>query len=452
MKVHFFGTRGSCPCSSDRYQRYGGNTSCVLVEVDGEPPLILDLGTGLRALGESLEPVLRESGRPLVATALLTHLHYDHILGLPFFSPLRVAGAVLDVYGPAQEEGTLKDVLARAVQPPFFPITMDDFHGDLRFHDMDGTDDLAFGGIKVKVRSVPHRGHTLGFRVEADGQAAGLRARPPGAARRADGRTRACWSCAIGADLVIHDAQYSDGEFAAKSDWGHSTDAYAVRVASESGAKRLALFHHDPAHTDGEVDGLLARARELAAPAGAPGRDRRRRGVHGRPVPGVSVTFDVADFKEAMGRFATGVTVVTALEEGVPVGFTCQSFVSLSLDPPLVALAPAKSSTSWPRIARAGSFCVNILADDQQAVCRGMAVSGGDKFAGIEWHGAAQGGAPVIDGCLAWVDCRVELIHDAGDHELVIGRVLDLGLAPGDPTAVLQECVRDPLRGRTRPR
>jgi flavin reductase (DIM6/NTAB) family NADH-FMN oxidoreductase RutF len=147
----------------------------------------------------------------------------------------------------------------------------------------------------------------------------------------------------------------------------------------------------------------------------------------------VSVTFDVADFKEAMGRFATGVTVVTALEEGVPVGFTCQSFVSLSLDPPLVALAPAKSSTSWPRIARAGSFCVNILADDQQAVCRGMAVSGGDKFAGIEWHGAARGGAPVIDGCLAWVDCRVELIHDAGDHELVIGRVLDLGLAPGAP-------------------
>ncbi len=267
MKVHFFGTRGSCPCSSDRYQRYGGNTSCVLVEVDGEPPLILDLGTGLRALGESLEPVLRESGRPLVATALLTHLHYDHILGLPFFSPLRVAGAVLDVYGPAQEEGTLKDVLARAVQPPFFPITMDDFHGDLRFHDMDGTDDLAFGGIKVKVRSVPHRGHTLGFRVEADGQAA---AYVPDHQAPLDGRTvdQGVLELCDSADLVIHDAQYSDGEFAAKSDWGHSTDAYAVRVASESGAKRLALFHHDPAHTDGEVDGLLARARELAAPLG----------------------------------------------------------------------------------------------------------------------------------------------------------------------------------------
>lgn len=145
------------------------------------------------------------------------------------------------------------------------------------------------------------------------------------------------------------------------------------------------------------------------------------------------MTFDTDVFKEAMGRFATGVTVVTALEDGVPVGFTCQSFVSLSLDPPLVALAPAKSSTSWPRIARAGTFCVNILADDQAGICRSMAVSGGDKFAGVAWHVAARGGAPVIEGSLAWVDCRLELIHDAGDHELVIGRVLDLGLGSGEP-------------------
>lgn len=134
-----------------------------------------------------------------------------------------------------------------------------------------------------------------------------------------------------------------------------------------------------------------------------------------------------------MGRFATGVTVVTALEEGSPVGFTCQSFVSLSLDPPLVALAPAKSSTSWPRIARAGSFCVNVLADDQAALCRTFAVSGADKFDGVAWHPAAVGGAPVIAGSLAWVDCRVELIHDAGDHELVVGRVIDLGVGQGSP-------------------
>lgn len=145
-----------------------------------------------------------------------------------------------------------------------------------------------------------------------------------------------------------------------------------------------------------------------------------------------AVTFDTAGFKEALGRFVTGVTVVTALEDGEPVGFTCQSFVSLSLDPPLVALAPAKSSTSWPRIAKAGSFCVNVLGDHQLEVCRKFAVSGGDKFDGVAWH-QAPGGAPIIGGSLAWVNCHLELIHDAGDHELVIGRVLDLGLGEGSP-------------------
>lgn len=145
------------------------------------------------------------------------------------------------------------------------------------------------------------------------------------------------------------------------------------------------------------------------------------------------MTFDTARFKEAMGRFATGVTIVTALEEDEPVGFTCQSFVSLSIDPPFVALAPAKTSTSWPRIARAGSFCVNVLAEHQQALCRDFAVSGGDKFAGVEWHRSAHGGAPIIEGSLAWIACGLELIHDAGDHELVIGRVMDLGLGDGEP-------------------
>ena len=139
------------------------------------------------------------------------------------------------------------------------------------------------------------------------------------------------------------------------------------------------------------------------------------------------MSFDTAQFKEAMGRFATGVTIVSGMEDGQPVGFTCQSFVSLSIDPPFVAVAPARTSTSWPRIARAGSFCVNVLGDHQEELCRGFAVSGGDKFDGVDWHPAPVTGSPVIEGSLAWVDCRVELVHDAGDHELIIGKVLDLG-------------------------
>jgi flavin reductase (DIM6/NTAB) family NADH-FMN oxidoreductase RutF len=115
------------------------------------------------------------------------------------------------------------------------------------------------------------------------------------------------------------------------------------------------------------------------------------------------------------------------------VGFTCQSFVSLSIDPPFVAVAPARSSTSWPRIAKGGIFCVNVLGDHQGEIGSRFAASGGDKFDGVAWHPAPATGAPVIEDTLAWVDCRLELVHDAGDHELIIGRVLDLGVGRGSP-------------------
>ena len=145
--------------------------------------------------------------------------------------------------------------------------------------------------------------------------------------------------------------------------------------------------------------------------------------------------FEAARFKDAMSRFATGVTIVSGIDpdSGDAVGFTCQSFVSLSIDPPYVAVAPARTSTSWPRIARTGAFCVNVLGERQEDLCRGFAVSGGPKFDGVPWHPAPGTGAPVIEGTLAWVDCRVELVHDAGDHELILGRVVDLGLGEGSP-------------------
>jgi 3-hydroxy-9,10-secoandrosta-1,3,5(10)-triene-9,17-dione monooxygenase reductase component len=148
-------------------------------------------------------------------------------------------------------------------------------------------------------------------------------------------------------------------------------------------------------------------------------------------APGAG-TVEGGRFREVLGHFATGVTVITAIEDGEPIGFTCQAFTSLSLDPPLVALAPAKNSTSWPRIAKAGTFCVNILAEDQEALCRDFAVSGGDKFRGIGWRPGGSG-APVLEGALAWVECEFVRAHDAGDHELVVGRVLDLGVGSGRP-------------------
>jgi flavin reductase (DIM6/NTAB) family NADH-FMN oxidoreductase RutF len=137
---------------------------------------------------------------------------------------------------------------------------------------------------------------------------------------------------------------------------------------------------------------------------------------------------DIEAFKTAMSCFATGVAVVTAEDDEGPAGFTCQSVVSLSLSPPLVALCPAKSSTSWPRIARAGSFCVNVLSAGQEELCRRFARSGGQKFAGLVWKSDPLG-CPVFSGCLATISCTVEITHDAGDHEIVIGRVRAVSFA-----------------------
>jgi flavin reductase (DIM6/NTAB) family NADH-FMN oxidoreductase RutF len=144
------------------------------------------------------------------------------------------------------------------------------------------------------------------------------------------------------------------------------------------------------------------------------------------------MTLDARRLREVMGHFATGVTVVTAMHGRQPVGFTCQSFVSLSLDPPLVALAPSKASTSWPLIRAADGFCVNVLSDRQEQVCQAFARSGGDKFAGIEWSPGVTG-APVLTQSLAWVECGLEAAYEAGDHELVIGKVRSVSTGQGTP-------------------
>lgn len=260
MHVTFFGVRGSCPCAGPEYRRVGGNTSCVLVSAEGEPPLVLDLGTGLRALGESL----RTNGdhvRSLQLNALLTHLHFDHILGLPFFTPLLDSNTVLTVHGPPQGRSTLGDTLASVVQPPFFPVPLADLPGKLDIREVTD-EELSIGPFTIRATPVPHPGTTLGFRVELEGRSL---AYLPDHQAPLDQRSvpESVRQLCDGVDLLVHDAQYSDEEFASKPAWGHSTAAYAVRVAAECGAGRLLLFHHDPLHGDREVGLLLRQARRL---------------------------------------------------------------------------------------------------------------------------------------------------------------------------------------------
>jgi 3-hydroxy-9,10-secoandrosta-1,3,5(10)-triene-9,17-dione monooxygenase reductase component len=134
---------------------------------------------------------------------------------------------------------------------------------------------------------------------------------------------------------------------------------------------------------------------------------------------------DPAHFREVLGHFSTGVAIVTAHHRDGPVGMTCQSVVSLSLDPPLVLFCAARTSTSWPRIRQSGHFCLNILATDQEELGVAFARSGGDKFAGVEWE-PGRSGAPILAGALAHVQCELEAVHPGGDHEIVVGRVVDM--------------------------
>ncbi len=139
-----------------------------------------------------------------------------------------------------------------------------------------------------------------------------------------------------------------------------------------------------------------------------------------------TTTFDPRTFRTVLGHFPTGVAAITAVDgDGVPVGMAVGSFTSVSLDPPLVAFLPDKSSSSFPRIRATGSFCVNVLAGDQETVCRSFAAKGADKFAGIHWRPAGSG-SPILEGAVAWIDCDIDVVHDAGDHHIVVGRVREL--------------------------
>ncbi len=249
MQVTFFGVRGSTPCNGDDIAKYGGNTSCVAVRVPGEPPLFFDLGTGARYFGRSLPQDGTFRG-----TCLLSHLHWDHTQGLPFFSPLLHEGSELDVYAPEQEDGrSVASVIGTVIRPPLFPVTVDQLPGTVRFHDV-ADDEFMVGGIKVMSRLVPHVGPTLGYRIEWGGRSITYLSdhQQPydGSFSVSDGARE----LAEGTDLLIHDSQYTPHEFEQKSTWGHCTIDYALWLAQHCNVGRLALFHHDPSRTDVALD------------------------------------------------------------------------------------------------------------------------------------------------------------------------------------------------------
>ncbi len=195
-------------------------------------------------------------------------MHWDHIQGLPFFVPTLRPGAHFDVYAPRQEDGrTVADVFASLIKPPTFPVALDELPGTFAFHDI-ADDEFSVGGFEVMSRLVPHIGNTLGFRVTHSGKSvvylSDHQMPLDGSMGLTDGARELC----DGADVLIHDAQYTPAEFTKKNDWGHCTIEYALWVAAECKVKTLVLFHHDPGRDDDQLDTILERVTCEGAKAG----------------------------------------------------------------------------------------------------------------------------------------------------------------------------------------
>ena len=266
MRLTIWGCRGSVPTPGPETVHYGGNTSCVEVSVGDGTVLVLDAGTGIRSLGEAL--VDRGLG---TVHLLLTHLHLDHLEGLRFFAPLWDERVAVTIWGPPSPVLSLRERISRSFSPPLFPVELSEVPARVTFQDVPRRP-WALGEATVTARLVMHPGPTVGFRIEAGASTfAYLPDHEPALAGGVANRTRDWISGAAisgDADLLMHDAQYSEEEYEERIGWGHSSAADAVAYARAVGARRLLLFHHEPAHSDASLDELEAHAQSLAGQDG----------------------------------------------------------------------------------------------------------------------------------------------------------------------------------------
>ena len=259
MRVRFFGTRGSIATPGPHTLRYGGNTSCIEVQSSAGTLVILDMGTGAAVLGREL----MARGEPSRGHILISHTHWDHIQGIPFFSPLFVPGFEWDIYGPRGLHQGLRQTLAGQMQSTYFPVTLEQLGATIRYRELvEGR--LRIGDIEVTCRYLNHPALTLGYRLEADGAALVYACdHEPHSHALATGvgdflgEDRRHAEFLAGADLVVHDAQYLASEYPQKIGWGHSTIEYACAVARLAKVGQLALTHHDPMRDDAAIDALV---------------------------------------------------------------------------------------------------------------------------------------------------------------------------------------------------
>jgi len=265
-----WGARGTVPTPGPATARVGGNTACLEVRDSAGHLIILDAGTGIRGLGKRL------NGDPtLEADLFISHAHWDHIHGLPYFAPLFRKGNQLRVWGPRQGEVPMESILRQMMHPAVFPVPLDALAADLQVRHVE-QEPIATPGCTVTALRVRHPAHTVGYRLQFQpGSAAGsvVYVTDDELGPAGDYRVGADWrrrfvAFVSEAEILLHDAMYTPEEYVAHAGWGHSTFLEAVELAHEAGVKRLALFHHEPEHDDEQMDMIVDRAREAAARLG----------------------------------------------------------------------------------------------------------------------------------------------------------------------------------------
>jgi CheY-like chemotaxis protein len=278
-RVRFWGVRGSIATPGPDTIRYGGNTPCATIEM-GRDTLVLDCGTGARPLGITLQAESR--GVPLHVRMLITHTHWDHIQGFPFFVPAFVPGNQVDVYGPPSMEKPLEKVLSGQMDPAYFPVSLGEMAANIRVHEV-REPTFEFGPWTVQALYVNHPGVTMAYRISAHGKTIVYATdTEPFATLLVDStskkehkdfareRDEALLEFVRDADLYIADSQYTVSDYQTKKGWGHTCYVDAVQMAMDGGAKRIALFSHDPMHDDEAVDRKVADCKRIVSEAGSP--------------------------------------------------------------------------------------------------------------------------------------------------------------------------------------
>ena len=264
MKIKFWGSRGSIPTPGPNTVKYGGNTSCVQVDTGNGDLIIIDAGSGIRELGQQL--MATEFGKGQGKGHLfLTHTHWDHIQGFPFFVPTFIPGNSFTIYGANRIDTKLDEILSGQMVYPYFPVPIEVMGSDLRFREIqEGSFELE--DIQITACRLNHPGGALGYRIEHGGKIFTYSSDTEHLAN--GGFDSKVLELSKDSDLVIYDSQYTPEEYETKVGWGHSTGQKGAELAQEAGAKRLAMYHHDPSHTDDKMDEILDRCRKEAKEKG----------------------------------------------------------------------------------------------------------------------------------------------------------------------------------------